>query len=280
MSLAGLGLWLAMALLTALVLLVLLRPLLRPAPPAIGAAAPDLAVYRDQLAEIERDRAAGRLPAAEAEQARREVQRRLLKAGQGAAAPQAARPPARRLALVLLVLLPLLGLGGYLLLGRPELPAQPLAGREAELADYRRHGEEVRALRAHLQEAPQDALAWRQLGLTLILLDEPEAAIEAIERALAAGAPEGETYTLVAEAIIRKNGGSVVPMARQMLARALQINPNDWLALFLTGFALEQDGRPEVALEIWLMIEQEAGEDLSWRAALRQQIERLQGAAP
>ncbi len=276
-----LPLWLGMAALTALVVLFLLRPLLRPEAPAVPVApAPDLAIYRDQLDEIERDQSAGRLPEAEAEQARREVQRRLLKAGQATAVAAPARapsnPPARVLALILLLLLPVLGLGGYLLLGRPDLPAQPLAGRDAELADYRRYAEEVRSLRAHLQAEPNDALAWRQLGLTLILLDETEAAIAAIETALAAGAPEGETFTLVAEAIIRKNDGIVVPMARQMLARALQSDPDDWLALFLTGFALEQDGRPDVALEVWLMIEREAGEGLPWSATLRQQIERLE----
>src|SRR5215831_14416849 len=71
-------LWLVFALMTAAAVLAVLWPLARG-----GAANPsgsDVAVYRDQLSEIERDRAAGRIADAEAEAARIEVSRRLLSA--------------------------------------------------------------------------------------------------------------------------------------------------------------------------------------------------------
>ena len=274
----GLLLWAAMAALTALVLGLLLRPLLRGAAAAAPPPAPDLAVYRDQLTEIER--AAGRLPEGEAALARREVERRLLRAGAAVAAPGGSRPPARGLALALLLLVPLLGLGLYLAVGAPELPARPLAGREAELADYRRLTAEVAELRAQVQQRPDDALAWRRLGLALIALGEVEAAVAAIQTALEQGAPPSETFALVAEAIIRKNGGAVPPMARQMLAQAIELDPENWLALFLTGFALEQDGQPAAALELWRMIAAETAGSLPWQATLEAQIRRLEAPAP
>jgi len=276
----GLLLWAAMAALTALVLGLLLRPLLRGAAAAAPPPAPDLAVYRDQLAEIERDRAAGRLPQGEAALARREVERRLLRAGDAPAAAAGARPPARGLALGLLLLVPLLGLGLYLAVGAPDLPARPLAGREAELADYRRLTAEVAELRVQVQQRPGDALAWRRLGLALIALGEVDGAVAAIQTALEQGAPPSETFALVAEAIIRKNGGAVPPMARQMLAQAIELDPENWLALFLTGFALEQDGQPAAALELWRMIAAETAGSLPWQATLEAQIRRLEAPAP
>jgi cytochrome c-type biogenesis protein CcmH len=72
---------------TAAAVFAVLWPLARRAGASGGS---ELAVYRDQLAEVERDRDAGRIGAAEAEAARIEVSRRLLAARvphRGAGAP-------------------------------------------------------------------------------------------------------------------------------------------------------------------------------------------------
>ncbi len=278
MDWSELALWIAMAVLTALVLGLLLRPLLRAPHDLAAVPSPDLAIYRDQLDEIGRDQAAGRLPANEALVARREVERRLLRAADGAAAApaQSRRPPARALALGLLLLVPALALGLYLAVGRPDLPAQPLEQRTAELANYHALTAEVTRLRGHLLDHPDDALAWRRLGIALVLLSRVDDAVQAIQTALEKGAPQSETFALVAQAIVAKNGGAVPPMARQMLARALELDANNWLALFLSGMALEQDGQPAAALELWRAIAQEAGAELPWRELLEQQIARLE----
>src|SRR6516165_8095570 len=93
----------------------------------------DVAVYRDQLEEIERDRAAGTIGEAEAQAARVEVSRRLLAAAQRNSAPP--KPPApvwwrrRGVAITALVVLQI-GAGSlYYVLGAPDLPGQPLASR-------------------------------------------------------------------------------------------------------------------------------------------------------
>ena len=72
--------WLAFAVLTAIVLAAVLRPLVRPTPTSGPRDAADVAVYRDQMAEIATDTARGLLTPVEAENARREVARRLLTA--------------------------------------------------------------------------------------------------------------------------------------------------------------------------------------------------------
>src|SRR5215211_1903866 len=114
-------LWLVLALMTAAAIFVVLWPLGRRKAPSSGT---DVAVYRDQLEEIDRDRAAGLVGAAEAEAARVEISRRLLAAAAPvdagrADAPVETRWGRRAAAVAGVVMLPLGSAGLYLWLGSP-----------------------------------------------------------------------------------------------------------------------------------------------------------------
>src|SRR5260370_1048904 len=148
-----------LALLTTATVGVLLIPLLRAKTGTTGRLDGELAIYRDQLAEIERERAAGTLPESEAAAARIEVERRILAAGDHPPPPPRAAatlhkvlPPALALAI------PLLALGLYLQTGRPGLPALPAhaAGRDRA---RRQGGQHRRAPTASLIDAPTLARA-------------------------------------------------------------------------------------------------------------------------
>src|ERR1700687_778728 len=127
-------LWLILALMTAAAAFSVVWPLVR-GRVAVRSGS-DVAIYRDQLDEIERDRAAGLIGKAEAEAARVEVSRRLLAAADTAeAVPSVDGQPAtwRRgaVAVAALLLLPV-GAGAlYLSLGSPDIPSESLASREA-----------------------------------------------------------------------------------------------------------------------------------------------------
>ena len=82
-------LWLVLALMTAAAMFAVLWPLARSQ--RVDGNASDVVIYRDQLHEIERDRASGTIGTAEADAARVEVSRRLLAAAD-AQAPPAADP--------------------------------------------------------------------------------------------------------------------------------------------------------------------------------------------
>src|SRR5258708_39695193 len=73
-----------LALLTTATVGVLLIPLLRARATPSNRFDGELLIYRDQLAEIERERAAARLPAAEAAAAKIEIERRILAAADSA----------------------------------------------------------------------------------------------------------------------------------------------------------------------------------------------------
>src|SRR5271170_4869233 len=136
--------WLAFGALALVVAALLLQPLWRRRAPAASEAA-DIAFYRDQLAELERDEGLGYLTAEQAAAGRIEIQRRLIAAAELSAAPAAAlAQPApqgaglrARLALAIPMLAVLLAgsLGLYLAIGSPGAVRTEAAGRHAHDVD-------------------------------------------------------------------------------------------------------------------------------------------------
>src|SRR5689334_14920574 len=154
-------LWVVFALMTAAAVFAVLWPLGRGA--RVQPTGGDVAVYKDQLAEIERDRAADRIAAPEAEAARVEVSRRLLAAADAERAQKGlvALPWRRRAAAVTtLVAMPVGALGLYLTLGSPGLPGEPLAARHQERPEQRSLASLVTQVEAHLARNPEDGRGW------------------------------------------------------------------------------------------------------------------------
>ena len=128
------ALWIAMAALTAAALVLMLVPLMRRGRTADAARGTyDLAVYRDQLAEVDGDLERGVLTPEQAEAARLEIQRRMLaaapaeddgEAGKATGAAAAARPANIVAAVIIGVTVPAGAIALYLGLGRWP-PAHP-----------------------------------------------------------------------------------------------------------------------------------------------------------
>ena len=131
--------WIIAGSLTVCVVAGLLLPLLRRPRPGIDRGAYDMTVYRDQLAEIDRDLARGEIGAEQATAARTEVERRLLAIAPAADTGPADTGPAdtgpantatpRLVGGVLAIALPAAAIGTYLFLGAPGAPSQPFAAR-------------------------------------------------------------------------------------------------------------------------------------------------------
>lgn len=151
--------WIALALITGAVLLLLVMPLLRGARGPVDQATYDLAVYKDQLKEVDRDRERGLLSNEEAAAARLEIERRILavapveKAAITAKGKQAKgrekenatgstglSRAARIAGIVSMVIVPAGALVIYGYLGSPGLPDQPHAERMAERMDMDQPG--------------------------------------------------------------------------------------------------------------------------------------------
>jgi cytochrome c-type biogenesis protein CcmH len=161
-------LWLALSLMTGAAVLAVLWPLARR--PNRLASASDIAVYRDQLVGVRRDRAAGQIGEGEAAAAEREVSRRLIAAVDASATDIAGAPSIattwrrRMVAVAVLVLLPIVAAGIYLGLGSPALPDQPLAPRLAASRGGQSVDSLIAQVEAHLERRPDDGRGWELIA--------------------------------------------------------------------------------------------------------------------
>lgn len=266
-------LWLILALMTAAAIFAVLWPLSRRAPLQGGS---DLAVYRDQLDEIERDRAAGLIGEPEAEAARVEVSRRLIAAADAAPPASADDSPWRRraAALVALIALPLGAAALYLALGSPHLPGQPQSARENS-PEQRSVAELVGRVEAHLAQNPEDGRGWEVLGPVYMRLERFDDAVKARRNALRLLGASAEREADLGEALTGAANGIVTRDAKEAFDRATGLDPHHVRARFFIGLAAEQDGRPKEAASIWRELLTEAPADASWAGFVRQSLARV-----
>ena len=234
----------------------------------------DMAVYRDQLAEVEKDMARGLLGAQEAEGARTEIQRRMLAADStlSVAHGTSSLRSKKILALAVMIVLPLGAALTYLYLGDPGVPAQPYAERKSDpefiLAN------EAERLAARLEAAP-DVKGYKQLGAIYTALRFYDKAAGAYQKIIEMKQADAETWSGLGEAIALMNGGMVVPEARGSFAQALQMDRHEARARFYLGLAEEQIHEPRRAVAIWRDLEADGAPDASWRPMVREHIAKV-----
>ncbi|WP_051608960.1 c-type cytochrome biogenesis protein CcmI [Fodinicurvata fenggangensis] len=268
--------WILAAALTALIAILLVRPLLKgPGPGRAAAGEEDLQVYRAQLREVDRDLERGVLAQSEAKAARLEIERRLLAADARQKPDRTGLPQGatRLMALALLIVLPLGTLGGYLWLGQPDLPGQPLAQRGEEVQEQRNIAEMVQGLRTRLENNPEDIQGWEMLGRSYGVLGRWEEAADAYRKALELSErPRPALQSALGEALVTVNQGEVSPGAERAFDAALEENPEDARARFYKALALNQRGESRAALERWIELAEATPQDAGWRPMLMQQI--------
>ena len=268
-------LWFVMALMTAAAIFAVLWPLARRLPLRTGS---DVAVYRDQLDEIERDRATGLIGEREAEAARVEVSRRLLAAADAVApAPPPDRSGWRRrtAALAALILLPLGAASLYLMLGSPDLTGQPQAARREISPEQRPIVELLGRVEAHLEQNPEDGRGWEVVGPVYMRLGRYDDAVNARKNALRLLGPAAEREADLGEALTGAQNGIVTAEAKEAFDRAVRLDPSDVRARYFIGLAAEQDGRPKEAAETWRALLAEASADAAWTGFVRESLARV-----
>jgi cytochrome c-type biogenesis protein CcmH len=293
------GFWAAVGLLVVAVAASLTRAMLRARADTRAPADFDLAVYRDQLSEIERDIARGVLPAEEGERLRVEVSRRMLEADRQSRAKGA--QPGRRAGsgIALLICAVLLGsVALYRQLGAPGYPDLPLAERFA-LSDQIRAARisqaeaEAKApvlpprsdvsaeflslmdkLRATIKERPNDPRGLELLARNEAALGNFKAAEAAQQQLIAAkgNAATGDDYAAQAEFMILAAGGFVSPETEQILVKALEADPKNPMARFYSGEMFAQVGRFDRSFILWRRLLEEGPESAPWIAPIRAQI--------
>ncbi|MEQ1867558.1 MAG: c-type cytochrome biogenesis protein CcmI, partial [Micropepsaceae bacterium] len=271
--------WIAFIVLVALALFLLLRPLIRPPAAISDTRSSDLSVYRDQLRELEVDLARGLISPAESDAARTEIKRKMLAVPP---APEAAHTPQRAARFARVAVgagLPVLALGLYLSVGRPNLPGKDFSAAPTEAQQQTGQIGDIETMAARLAERlktnPDDAQGWRMLGLAYANIDRAPDAAKAFERAVALDGKNAALLAQYGESLVRVKSGLVTPEAEKIFERTLEIDAKEPRAQFFRGLALEQRGKPKEALTVWVKLIREGQADAEWMPAVRQRAVEL-----
>jgi cytochrome c-type biogenesis protein CcmH len=240
--------WILLAAIGALAFAWALWPLLRPKGFA-GTAADDRAFYQAQLADIERDAARGLIPPAELESARAEAARRLLRAKAAAAAAGAvpSLPMAAQAGVALLVAATgLIALPLYLRAGAPSRPDMPRAERvaAAEAAVKVETREGVQKIFALLENDPRNPILLEFLVPHFLQARRYEQAAQALTVIVEEFGPSAKRLTDLAAArgAAARAKGQLDPEVRQLLEKALELDPSYLIARFNLGLAKVEAG--------------------------------------
>lgn len=272
-------LWFVFALMTVAAIFAVLLPLGRSG--RVQDQGSEVAVYKDQLAEIERDLGAGLIAAPEAEAARVEIGRRLLAAAgsKPAVEPKSSLKWRRAAAVLALVGLPLVAIGVYVPLGSPRLQDFPLAQRERGSGSGMAQSLEnlVAQVEQHLEKNPTDGRGWNVLAPVLERLGRFDDAVRAYRNALTYNGESAERRSDLGEALSAAAGGVVTAEAKAEFERAHALSADDPKANYFLGLAAEQDGRKDDAVTIWRALLAKAPADAPWRPLVQSSLARVGG---
>ena len=258
---------------------------------------PDVAIYKAQLAEIDRDLAREVLAPAEAEQARAEIARRLLAASRvqsvAGSAPQRWTRVATGVALVAILSI---SAASYWWIGADGAPDQPLAERFARADEIREtrpsqaqlealapapapveadaeYLETVAQLREMVPQRPEDRRGWELLAIHESQLGNYAAAAEAQARVVALlGEDAGiEERRVLLDLMVFAANGFISPEAEDMARALLDEDPQNVAGRYYIGELYAQTGRADLAFRLWQPIVETAPD--SFHSALaRSQI--------
>jgi len=262
-------LWAVLAVLTAIVITVVCLPLVRPKSEQTHAAQSDAEIYKAQLSEIEDERKRGILTESEAEAARIEVSRRLLRSADKGDKTREAGAAVRendRALVVVSVLVPALALGGYLIFGTPNMPQQPYAARFDQSPEAQRVTEMVERVEDRLRDHPEDGAGWDVIAPVYLRQQQYHDAVFAFQQALRLNGESAARLEGLGEAMVLRDNGQVNETARMAFSQALKRNPESLKAQFWLAVSDEQNGDLRQAADAYKQIMEASPEGAPWRA--------------
>jgi cytochrome c-type biogenesis protein CcmH len=248
--------WLVAALFIAVALALVLPPLLRGtgSPGRVERDAANIGLYRDELAQLEREHAEGKVDAREYRETKEEIERRLLEdvapAAPGRDSAVAARRASRWAALAIGIALPVVVVLGYLRFGdmRALEPGAQQAGHEVtpeQIATM------VDKLAQRMQQNPGDAQGWVMLGRSYAVLGRFAESAQAYARAVALVNDDAALLADYADSLAMSRGGNLQGEPYQIIKRGLEFDPKNVKLLALAGSAEFQNKDYAAAVDYW-----------------------------
>ena len=213
----------------------------------------NVAIYYDQLAELKTDLDSGELDAAQYEDARREIEKRLSEDVPLESAPVAAVQPSRWPGLVLAGAIPALAIATYVVLGSPEALLMTRTEAPAAVAEQGQHDAApmIAALEAKLKAKPDDAAGWYMLARSYAATGNYGEAARAFAKASELFPEDARLLADYADALAMAQGQNLQGKPLELINKALKLNANDEKALNLAASAAYQNKDFAKAAAYW-----------------------------
>ncbi|TCV89501.1 c-type cytochrome biogenesis protein CcmI [Sulfurirhabdus autotrophica] len=199
-------------------------------------AAMNVALYREQFAELERDLNNGALNSEQYDESRRELERRMLADAQ---AKDVSTTAGRNLPLAaaLLVVVPLTAVLLYLKLGSPQavVPQPAVAAPEMGHATGGQLNPLVEKLATHLQNSPEDGAGWALLAHSYAEIGRFSDAVNAFENAVKLLPADARLLADYADAQAMVNNRRLEGKPAELIKQALAVDANNAKVLMLAG---------------------------------------------
>ncbi|KMX99980.1 cytochrome C [Pseudomonas syringae KCTC 12500] len=263
--------WMATGLLLMVALSFLLIPLLRGhrAQREEDRTALNVALYQERLSELQVQQEQGVLSVAQLQSARAEAARELLADTEGAEPARTSRLGKPLLVLAAL-LVPVLGLAGYLQLGasdRVEL-SREFARPPTSLADM------TQRLERSVQAQPDSAENLYFLARSYMAQNRPGDAAQMFERSVALAGRQPELLGQWAQALYFASDKHFTPQVQVLTDEALLADPKEVTSLGLLGIAAFETQRYQAAVDYWTRLLAALPADDASRSALEGGIAR------
>lgn len=255
--------WVVVACFIVAALLFVLPPLLKPMNVSgrQSRSALNVAVYRDQIVELEQDLRNDAISAEQYEVGRKELERRLLEDVAVNEAPaEPAKVASRNTAIVVGVAVPLFAVFLYTQLGKPDTinptvqVAQPTAGAQ-DGEDHSDVGAQIEAMVAsleqRLQSNPDDMEGWLMLARSYRFLKRHTEAAQAFERSMPMVEQNAQMLADYADTLAMARGGAMDGKPMQLIQKALTLEPTNQQALWLAGTSALESQNYAQALVYW-----------------------------
>lgn len=221
----------------------------------------NIAVYRDQLSELETDLQNGIVSKEQYAQDRDEIERRLLEDTAIATATAneqtaAVASTSRNTAYVLAVGLPLVAVIFYFQIGNPKaITDEPVSSAPFAAASGERSQEQieanVEALAKRLQTNPSDTEGWIMLARSYNSMERFGEAAGAYAKATELKPDDADLWAEYAFTSAMASGQRLDGRAMELVQQALKVDPENSKALQLAGSAAFQDKDYKKAIEYW-----------------------------
>lgn len=212
----------------------------------------NIAIYRDQLAELKSDLDNGELDASQYEDARREIEKRLSEDVPTEASPAASARSVRWPGFVLAGAIPVLAVAMYAYLGNPNALLASSAVAEPEMQQGQHEvAPMIASLEARLKKNPDDAAGWYMLARSYGALGRYADAAAAFSRIADLVPDNPDVLADYADTLAMAQGGNLQGRPLELVQRALKLDAQNEKALNLAGTAAYQEKDFAQAAEYW-----------------------------